>query len=209
MPVRTNKKRQAIIDVATTVFEDTGYEAASMAIISARVGGSKTTLYGYFGSKEELFGAVVAHAMEKRVQGALSLLDGEALTTAALKIFARRYLEETTKRDIVALFRMSVTTRRATGLGARLYLQGPRQFWLAVADRLDAWRVRGDLAFSSKQMAAFHFKGLLEAGVVEPLLFGCEPEVPYEEVSEAAVAAFLKLYGAGALGDLPASSPER
>ena len=55
MRVRTESKREAILEAASHVFLESGFEGASMAEIAARVGGSKATLYGYFGSKEDLF----------------------------------------------------------------------------------------------------------------------------------------------------------
>ena len=53
--VKTADRRQAILEVAHDVFQEMGFERASMAVISRRLGGSKGTLYGYFRSKEELF----------------------------------------------------------------------------------------------------------------------------------------------------------
>ena len=55
MRVKTADRRQAILEVAHDVFQEMGFERASMAVISRRLGGSKGTLYGYFRSKEELF----------------------------------------------------------------------------------------------------------------------------------------------------------
>jgi TetR/AcrR family transcriptional repressor of mexJK operon len=54
---RRDKRREAILDVARSVFSEEGYAATSMSSIAARLGGSKGTLYNYFKSKEELFGA--------------------------------------------------------------------------------------------------------------------------------------------------------
>ena len=54
MRVKTEAKRQHIVDVAAQAFRELGFEGASMAEICARVGGSKATLYNYFASKEEL-----------------------------------------------------------------------------------------------------------------------------------------------------------
>ncbi|WP_206336533.1 TetR/AcrR family transcriptional regulator, partial [Pseudomonas viridiflava] len=48
--VLTDAKRDAIIDAAAQVFQEDGFEAASMAAIAARVGGSKSTLYRYYNS---------------------------------------------------------------------------------------------------------------------------------------------------------------
>jgi hypothetical protein len=47
MRVRTEKKRQEIIRIAAELFDELGYERTSMSTIASRVGGSKTTLYGY------------------------------------------------------------------------------------------------------------------------------------------------------------------
>lgn len=58
MRVRTEAKRDAILEAAAEVFLEAGFEGASMSQIAARAGGSKRTLYGYFPSKEELFVAM-------------------------------------------------------------------------------------------------------------------------------------------------------
>ena len=44
MRVKTDDRRAAILEAAVEVFREVGYERASMAAISARVGGSKATL---------------------------------------------------------------------------------------------------------------------------------------------------------------------
>ncbi|MBK6413847.1 MAG: helix-turn-helix transcriptional regulator [Sphingopyxis sp.] len=62
--VKTDARRNAILAAATDIFREVGYARASMAMISARLGGSKGTLYGYFKSKEELFGAAMMEVME-------------------------------------------------------------------------------------------------------------------------------------------------
>ena len=52
-------RRDRILSVARDVFYEVGYAGASMSLISARLGGSKATLYAYFASKEELFEAII------------------------------------------------------------------------------------------------------------------------------------------------------
>src|SRR3546814_18218562 len=54
MRTKSEARKDAILGVALEVFREVGFEAASMSQISARVGGSKATLYNYFASKEEL-----------------------------------------------------------------------------------------------------------------------------------------------------------
>jgi AcrR family transcriptional regulator len=63
--------REALLDVATAVFIESGYDAASLNTIAQRAGASKTTLYRLFPSKAELFVAV----MMRRIQRQLVELD--------------------------------------------------------------------------------------------------------------------------------------
>ena len=52
-------KRRQILEGANHVFLTHGFDAASMGAIALHAGVSKGTLYVYFKSKEELFGAIV------------------------------------------------------------------------------------------------------------------------------------------------------
>jgi TetR/AcrR family transcriptional regulator, mexJK operon transcriptional repressor len=56
---RKDRKRADIIAVARDLFFKEGYAATSMSQLAATLGGSKTTLYNHFPSKEELLLAVV------------------------------------------------------------------------------------------------------------------------------------------------------
>ncbi len=56
-------RRLFILQVATRLFLEEGYGAATTNALVTRVGGSKSTIYSYFGSKEKLFGAVVDHVL--------------------------------------------------------------------------------------------------------------------------------------------------
>ena len=59
MRVKSEEKRLEILAIATEVFREKGYADASMNEIASRVGGSKSTLYNYFPSKEDLFVATM------------------------------------------------------------------------------------------------------------------------------------------------------
>ncbi len=56
-------RRLLILQVATRLFLEEGYGAATTNALVTRVGGSKSTIYSHFGSKEKLFGAVVDHVL--------------------------------------------------------------------------------------------------------------------------------------------------
>src|SRR3546814_10314431 len=55
----TAARRKAFVDAAREGFFANGYAGTTMSSIASTVGGSKTTLWSYFPSKEALFEAVV------------------------------------------------------------------------------------------------------------------------------------------------------
>lgn len=56
---RRQERRAAIVEVAQRHFREHGYGGTSMSAIAAELGGSKTTLWSYFASKEDLFAAAL------------------------------------------------------------------------------------------------------------------------------------------------------
>jgi transcriptional regulator, TetR family len=82
MRVKSEARRQAIVDVAKEAFSQQGFENTSMSEIASRVGGSKATLYNYFSSKAEIFAAVMESSATEQIAGAFKLL--EEKTTFAL-----------------------------------------------------------------------------------------------------------------------------
>ena len=64
--------RERILDAASKVFAAEGFAGATIDAVVERAGGSKATVYGLFGNKEGLFGALVA-------QGA-NQINGPSLT---------------------------------------------------------------------------------------------------------------------------------
>ena len=58
-PVLTGGKRDEIIDTATKLFFENGYEATSVRMIMNEVGGEIGMFYHYFKSKDMLFEQVV------------------------------------------------------------------------------------------------------------------------------------------------------
>lgn len=65
--IREQKKketRQAIMDAAIHLFGDRGYERTSIEDLAAAAGIGKTTIYGYFSAKQEIFQAFCDEEVE-------------------------------------------------------------------------------------------------------------------------------------------------
>ncbi|CAI9418047.1 HTH-type transcriptional repressor Bm3R1 [Pleomorphomonas sp. T1.2MG-36] len=195
MRAKTDEKRNAIIAAATAVFEEVGYRGASMAMIAARLGGSKATLYGYFHSKEQLFATAVTSALDEIGDEMLASLRADGDIVTVLTRFSRLYLDLITRPEILAIQRTVLSESQTTGLGREVYLLGPQRGIDALTDFFSERAARGEIDVPSPRLGALYFKSLLEAGVSEPLLYGLDEIRDKSEAVETAVAAFMKIYG--------------
>ncbi len=196
MRVKTDVRRDAILAAAMTVFREVGYDRASMAEISARVGGSKATLYSYFKSKEELFAIAMLDAMEERGQELVDILDSyEDDLREILLRFGAAFLSLVTTPEALAITRIAVAEGVSSKLGPSLYERGPKRAWGEVSAYVRKLQDRGKLRSGDTDLMAAQLKGLIEAGYVEPLLWGASPEQAPAGIVAAAVDTFLRTYG--------------
>jgi AcrR family transcriptional regulator len=71
------KRRDSIVDEATRLFAERGYEGASMADLAERVGLRKASLFHHFPSKEQLYAAV----LERPVRDVRDAMENAAKAT--------------------------------------------------------------------------------------------------------------------------------
>jgi AcrR family transcriptional regulator len=191
--VRTEDRRQAIIEVALSVFRELGFERASMAIISRRLGGSKGTLYGYFKSKEDLFETAMKAASEGPGDQIMDLLNPEADDLQAVLVrFAEAYVGFITGEEVLPITRTAIAEGHASALGPHLFEQGPGRALTKMATYFSHVIQRGKLRAAPPATAALHFKGLVEAGFLEQALYGA-PTSKQKAIDEA-VATFIRAY---------------
>lgn len=196
MRVKTDEKRQEIIAVAAKVFGEMGYHKASMSAISAALGGSKATLYGYFSSKEALFAAVLTSRLEGPSMPVFDIVDqrhGDDIE-AVLRDFGRTYLEFVTKPEVSTLAKNAMNGEFSDKLGPEIYKNGPQRGWQHVEDFMAAKMRAGQLHAPSAQIASLHLKGLLESGILEPVRYGLAPHFTFDEAVDYAVTAFARAY---------------
>lgn len=100
-------RREAILDVASEVFYEEGFDAASMSTIAQRLGGSKGTLYNYFKSKEDLVEAFVQRhcaVHQSEIEGLL--LADKGHYRDSLLSWGRKYARITTREKTQRNFRL-------------------------------------------------------------------------------------------------------
>lgn len=176
MRVKTDEKRDEIVAVAAEVFREQGYARASMAAISARLGGSKSTLYGYFGSKADLFVEVMLDAGRREMGDAmadLTLARGDLRST--LIHFGDRYVDFLVSERSTTLHRTVIGESGQSDIGQRFFEAGPRQAHQRLEAFLEEAMAAGQLQRANADRAAHHFLGLMHAETLIPSLYGLPP----------------------------------
>ncbi|MEQ6289394.1 TetR/AcrR family transcriptional regulator [Vogesella sp. GCM10023246] len=196
MRVKTESRRQAIVEAAAAVFIERGFEATSMAEIASRAGGSKATLYSYFPSKEELFLMVMKFLAEERMQQAFARLVPSDDLAGALQAFGENFLLNVLSPELAALRGIVLGEGRRSGMGRLFYDNGPARGWQMVADFLAGEMAAGRLRQARPWTAAMHLIGLLEAEYQEQIIVGITELPPVEQI-RASVAEAIKVFLAG------------
>jgi AcrR family transcriptional regulator len=198
MRVRTDAKRSDIMDVAASVFLEQGFARTSMSEIAARLGGSKTTLYGYFRSKEDLFVEVVVAEAGKQLLPAFEELDENADLRDALVPIGEKLVAFLLSPDALAAHRMVMSEAGRSNIGQHYYLSGRQRGIGLIAGFLERASKIGKIRPCDFVIAATHLLALIESEVLPPFHFGLARPAPsrleIRQSTERAVDVFLRAY---------------
>ena len=199
MRVKSEERRQAILDVAREAFTQLGFENTTMSEIANRTGGSKATLYNYFSSKEELFAAVIDEFGRQRIAEAFMSMNPDKPVREEITRLGLHYLRFILNPDVIGLRAVIVHESARTNIGREYYRLGPQRGWQYISQYIEQQSRSGQLcAIENSWAAAMHLKGLLEVEMLEPLLLGaraCPDDKEMAEVVERAINVFILAYG--------------
>lgn len=199
-------KRRQIIDGAASVFNALGYDGASMSRIAEEAGVSKGTLYNYFVSKSELFGAFVERETSRSRAWIMDIgpLDDEPHAgsydiESILKGIARRLIHTLISPSAQILHRIIISEASKFPHLARIYYEAGYQrgkselaLWLAEQVR------EGRLSIADTTLAADQFAALCRTRIwmLRCLNIATETsEHDIDQIVDATVAMFLNSYG--------------
>lgn len=212
----TEARREAILAAAKAVFEEVGFDQATMAEICAREGGSKATVYRYFKSKDELFhellrrsasdhiGAVfsmlehLAPSPEADASRAMALLNPEHDVAVTLQAFGEQVLKIFHTPQRIAARRMVIAAAAGSDAGKLFFENGPKKALQRVASYFDSVMQTGYLRQADAKLAAAQFRALVEAEVEEAAMLNASPPLSDEEIQDyvaRAVEVFMRAYG--------------
>lgn len=194
---RKAERRAAIIGLATRAFLEHGYDRATMSGIAADLGGSKGTLWSYFGSKEELFAAVLDSATVAFRSLMTSMLDPVLPIGDVLVSFGEKFISRITMPDALALQRLIISeVERFPEIGRIFYDRAPGRSRNLLAEYLAIHIDAGTLRRVDPVEAAGTFLSMCAGGYPQLLLWGIEKRDEDEVRREAAriAANFLRCY---------------
>jgi AcrR family transcriptional regulator len=198
MRVKTEAKREAILEIASQVFQEMGYERTSMDEIAARLGGSKVTLYGYFPSKQELFLEVASYTGARHIGPALDeLVPGSDDLPRVLRRFGEKFLTFICSPEALGTYRMVVAQAGQSDIGRRFFELGPKRGEETVAAFLQSEMDAGRLKKADASVAAMHLMALLGSETTHRVLMGVMTTTTRQQIKqfvERAVAAFMAAY---------------
>ena len=203
---RSERKRQAIMDAATTLFLRDGYRSTSMDQVAADAVVSKPTVYSHFEDKEQLFRAIVlgVTANSERIITELtsSLYASDINTVADLRIvltdLARRYIDGVLRPNVLSLRRLVISeAERFPDLARTYYEQAPSRGIDVIADALRRFENRGLLDLGDSRLAAAQFAYLV-LGIPQDRALFCPNDRPSpaerDSLATQAVQVFLAAY---------------
>jgi TetR/AcrR family transcriptional regulator, mexJK operon transcriptional repressor len=200
---RSALKRQAIIEAATALFLEHGYQGTSMDDIAAVAVVSKQTVYKNFADKQQLFSDIVLGAAARADEFIASL--PHALTDtddlrAGLVALARRYLAIVMQPRLLQMRRLIVAeASRFPDLARAYYQRVPEHVIGGLAAQFDNLADRGLLRIDDPAVAAAQYAFLVLGLPLDRAMFlGPGHDLTAAELdrqAEEAVRVFLAAYG--------------
>lgn len=197
---RREERRATILKVAREAFLEDGYAGTSMSTISARLGGSKGTLYAYFRSKEELFAAVVEELTDRHGSAIRSRITSGDAPEKVLAAAGRQVLQVVTSEEPLKLQRLvAAEADRFPEIGRALYERGPRLCHASLSNYLAEAIAARWLRPHDTDLAAWQFVSMCRARTHEATLWNLREPLTADEIERhvaEAVATFMAAYGA-------------
>jgi AcrR family transcriptional regulator len=191
-------KRRQILEGARRVFVSSGFDAASMNDVTREAGVSKSTLYVYFRSKEELFTALIAQERDRYFEAFVPILADTEHPEAALFRFGLALAELSispaavhAKRTVIAV------ASRMPSLGRAFYRDGPERAHALLVAYLERAVAAGRLSIEDIPLAASQFVELVGAGLFRRSLFDDEAPLATAQELERTVRGAVDLFLAG------------
>ncbi|WP_255210825.1 TetR/AcrR family transcriptional regulator [Methylogaea oryzae] len=188
-------RRDALLDQAMQLFAEHGYGKLSLETIARKARVSLRTIYGQFGGKAELFGAVIRRVSDEFEASLPTENSLSAPLEELLVEFGRLYLLRITRPECIRLrTQILAEAQRFPEFAAEFYRNGPERTLLRLADFFAAQQQAGRLIDADSRFLAGQFVNALRGEHFQRQQLGLEPPFTAAEASawaKQAVRQFL------------------
>ncbi|MBC9002886.1 TetR/AcrR family transcriptional regulator [Micromonospora aurantiaca (nom. illeg.)] len=162
------EKRALILQAATELFLESGYDRASLARIAESAGVSKATLFKQFPTKAALFDAIV---IDSWARNDVADVPPAGDLTAGLTVLGRHYATLLSRPEMTDLFRIVIAELpRFPELARAHFSQGKLPYFESVRTYLVAEHEAGAADVDDPEMAATQFLGMISNYLFWPRL---------------------------------------
>jgi TetR/AcrR family transcriptional regulator, mexJK operon transcriptional repressor len=194
-----------LLDAATRLFMEHGYEGTSMDAVAETAGVGKPTLYSRYRDKRDLFEAVLTARINDWLLPLAQVAEGEESKAPSCDLetvldnISRAMLRHMLQPGAAALQRVIAAQKlKFPELARFAYEQGWVRAVEGVADILRSFDERGSVHVPDAKLAAEIFLNLIIAPTSRAALYGIEVDPERQEERRAAsVRFFLRGLGAG------------
>jgi AcrR family transcriptional regulator len=192
---RAELRRAAFLKAAREVFLEYGYEAANMAEIVKRAGGSLSTLYAQFGGKKGLFEAMIDSRVGELTEQMQIELAAHAPLKDGLKRIGERFMLKLCEPESLDVFRLMVgQAKKFPDVADSFARLGPERVRKALSEYLRDRAEAGEIRIKNFDLAAATFFDLVRARIHFRALLDVSYRPTADEIRETverAVKVFL------------------
>ena len=195
---RGESRRKAMIDAAYSLFTEKGYASVTVDDIINVSGGSKSSLYKFFSSKEGILKKVIESLADEILQEIRVPDSSKKTPREALNVIASGFARLALSENAINQYRLAVQNAKIfPELSALWYNCGPKTSFDGLADYLKQETEKGRLNVKNPTRAALFFAGMIIFKDNMTMSIGADPpsKKEMEEIVADAVDVFLAAYG--------------
>ena len=183
-------KEQAILDAASELFLQRGFNAVSIGEIMKRAGCSRETVYRYFSGKEDIFANIISHQMDSyldTMRSVITTVDAEDLRDGLID-WSLSLLKSVTDDKYIQFRRLIISEMNARPEHGRLYYdltysKGAN----AVAEFFKLFQKKRKLKAVNADRLASHFVGMLLYHVMHTRVLGIRKKPSQAQMKKLAI----------------------
>jgi TetR/AcrR family transcriptional regulator, mexJK operon transcriptional repressor len=192
------KRRQAMIDAAFALFIEKGYASVTLDDIIKISGGSKSSVYKFFESKEGILKAVIESLADQMVENIALPVPPNGTVREALTRIGRSMGALALSENAIQQYRLAVSNAKNHPELALLWFNsGPNRVFEALAGFFRDATEAGRLKVENPTRAALFFLGMIICKDHMTMSIGAPPppRAELDEIVREAVNVVLAAYG--------------